>query len=148
MKYTLILTMVFVLTGCATMRDSTSNVALEFRLGSDSPAPGLTRMAVPGSKKPVYISKDVVLSNADVRDVRVSTGPNGPQIEIVFTNTGAEQFALLTVNNIGKPFAILVDGQLISAPIIMDKIFGGKAVIAGDFSPEEAKRIADGITGQ
>ena len=51
--------------------------------------------------------------------------------------TGEEPYSL----------AMLLDGQLISAPIVREKIPGGKAVIAGRFSPEEAQRIADGIAG-
>jgi preprotein translocase subunit SecD len=105
-------------------------------------------MTVPGSKAPVYISEDVALSNADVQSARVVTGPNGQQIEIVFTKVGAERFAATTERLIRKPLGILVDGKLISAPVVMDKISGGKAIITGSFSEEEAKRIADGITGQ
>jgi preprotein translocase subunit SecD len=150
MKKLLILTVAAILTGCTTMRTPrTAAVSLEFRPGSQSPGSGLTEMTVPGSKTPVYISEDVALSNADVQSTRVLTGPNGhQQIEIVFTKIGAERFAATTERLIRKPLGILVDGKLISAPVVMDKISGGKAIITGGFSVEEAKRIADGITGQ
>ena len=148
MKKVLILTVAAILTGCTTMRNPGTAVTLEFRPGSQSPGNGLTEMTVPGSKTPVYISEDVALSNADVQSARVLTGPNGQQIEIVFTKIGAERFAATTERLIRKPLGILVDGKLISAPVVMDKISGGKAIITGSFSVEEAKRIADGITGQ
>ena len=149
MKKVLILTVAAILTGCTTIRNpGTAAVTLEFRPGSQSPENGLTEMTVPGSKTPVYISEDVALSNADVQSARVLTGPNGQQIEIVFTKVGAERFAATTERLIRKPLGILVDGKLISAPVVMDKISGGKAIITGSFSEEEAKRIADGITGQ
>jgi preprotein translocase subunit SecD len=149
MKKLLILTVAAILTGCTTMRNPGTAVTLEFRPGSQSPGSGLTEMTVPGSKTPVYISEDVALSNADVQSTRVLTGPNGhQQIEIVFTKVGAERFAATTERLTGKPLGILVDGKLISAPVVMDKISGGKAIITGGFSVEEAKRIADGITGQ
>lgn len=148
MKNMVLLTMVAMLTGCATMHKQQAPVTLEFRPGSQSPGAGLTEMTVEGSDQPVYISGDVVLSNADISSAKVASGPNGPLIEIVFTKAGAEKFATVTENNIRNPLGILVDGQLISAPIVMDRIVGGKAQIWGSFSPEEARRIADGIVGQ
>ena len=123
-------------------------VTLEFRSGSESSGPGLTQMMVPGSENPVYISNDVLLSNADVASARVIQGPNGPQIEIQFTKAGAQRFATATQNHLTKPLAILVDGRLLSAPILLEKISGGKAVIAGNFSKEEAQRIANGIVAR
>ena len=141
----LLLAMATVLTGCGTMRNGEAAVTLEFRPGASSPAPGLTRMTVPGSQAPVYISEDVVLSNTDVRSSRVVLGPTGPQIEIIFTKAGAARFATATESNIMKPLGILVDDQIICAPIVHEKISGGRAVIAGTFSEAEARRIAEGI---
>jgi preprotein translocase subunit SecD len=148
MKKILVLAIVVALTGCATTRDQKTSVLLEFRPGSQSPGPGLTKMTVVGSEQTVYISKDVVLGNADVSSSRVVSGVNGRlRIKITFTTTGAERFAAATENNVRKPLGILVDGKLISAPIVMEKITGRSAEISGSFTQEEAKRIADGIVG-
>jgi len=148
MKKIIVLAMVTALSGCATMRSQRTPVTLEFRPGSQSPGAGLTEMKVAGADQPVYISEDVALSNADIASSRVVSGPSGLQIEIVFTKAGSERFATVTGNNIRKPLGILVDGQLISAPVVMEKIVGGKALISGAFSQGEAKRIADGIVGR
>ena len=67
---------------------------------------------------------------------------NKPQIGIVFDNDGAKLFADITKNNIGKPLAILLDGQVISAPIIQGEIIGGQAQISGQFSIQEANGLA------
>ena len=147
MKKILVLAIIAALTGCATMSDKKTLVTLEFRPGSPSPGPGLTEMTIVGAERTVYISDEVVLSNADIKSARVASGSNGPQIEIVFTKAGAQRFATATEQSIRKPLGILIDGQLISAPIVIDKITGGKAIITGSFSKEEAKRIADGIAG-
>jgi preprotein translocase subunit SecD len=104
-------------------------------------------MAVPGSGRPVYVSDDILLSNADIASARVVSGPNGFQIEVSFTRVGTERFASATEQNIMKPLAILLDGRLISAPIVREKITGGRAVITGRFTEQEARRIADGIVG-
>jgi preprotein translocase subunit SecD len=148
MRKILILAMVTVFAGCATMQNQKAPVTIEFRPGSQSPKTGLTKMTASGSQSSVYISEDVALSNADVKSARVKRGANGPQIEIVFTKAGTERFAQTTEHITGKLLGILVDGQLISAPRVMEKISGGKAVITGNFSEEEAKRIASGITGK
>ena len=148
MKKILYISMLAILTGCTTTPKPNASVKLEFRTGSQSPGPGLTEMTAVGSENPIYISDNVVLSNVDVKSARVVSGPIGPQVEITFTMKGAERFEAVTENNIRKPLGILIDGQLISAPIVMDKISGGKALIAGSFSQEEAKRIADGIIGR
>ena len=67
---------------------------------------------------------------------------NKPQIGIVFDNEGADLFAKITKENIGKPLAILLDGQVISAPIIQGEIIGGQAQISGQFSIQEANGLA------
>lgn len=148
MRTLLILTMAVVLAGCATMQNRKTPATIEFRPGSQSAGPGLTTMTASGSEVPVYVSEDVVLSNADVESASVNAGPNGPQIEIVFTGTGTERFAQATEQLIGKRLCILVDGELLSAPRVMEKIPGGKVVITGKFTKEEAERIASGITGK
>lgn len=64
---------------------------------------------------------------------------NRPLVELTFNDEGAEMFAQMTKANIGKQIAIYLDGQPISAPMVNEEITGGKAVITGDFSIEEAK---------
>jgi hypothetical protein len=120
---------------------------LEFRPASEMPGPGLTEMTLSGSEKSFFVSDEVVLSNADVESAQAAMGPFQPHVEITFTKEGAERFATVTENNLNKPLAIIVSGRLIAAPIVMDKIVGGKAEIQGTFSEEEARRMARGITG-
>lgn len=102
-------------------------------------------MTLPGSERPVYVSEQVVLSNTDVKSASVYFGQYGVEIHIVFTEIGAERFACATEQNIMRPLAILVDGRLLSAPIVRERITGGTAVISGNFTMQEAERIADGI---
>ena len=133
------------LAGCITGPARPPAVTLAFRSGSSVPGPGLTKMTVAGSDRVVYLSEQVVLANADVASALIVPGPSGPQVEITFTGAGAARFARVTAANVGKPLGILVNGQLISAPIVQEAIRGRKAVISGGFSEEEARRIARGI---
>lgn len=67
---------------------------------------------------------------------------NAPEISLQFNNEGSKIFEELTDRNIGKPLAIYIDGILISAPVVQDKISGGKAQITGKFTLSEAKEMA------
>jgi len=67
---------------------------------------------------------------------------NKPQIGIVFDSEGAKLFADITKANIGKQLAILLDGQVISAPTIQSEILGGQAQISGTFSIQEANALS------
>ena len=64
-----------------------------------------------------------------------------PIVGLNFNNEGAKKFEEITSKNIGRPVAILLDGQIISAPIVQEKISGGQAVITGDFTIDEVKQI-------
>jgi protein-export membrane protein SecD len=65
-----------------------------------------------------------------------------PQIGMVFNEEGADLFAKITKENVGKQLAILLDGQVITAPTIQGEILGGKAQITGQYSVQEANQLA------
>ncbi len=64
---------------------------------------------------------------------------NRPMVELTFDDTGAKLFAQITKANIGKQVAIFLDGLPISVPTVNEEITGGKAVISGNFTVEEAR---------
>ena len=65
----------------------------------------------------------------------------GPGVLVEFNKDGAELLSQITKDNLGRPLAIFLDGELKSAPIIRDTITNGQAVISGNFSIEEAKSL-------
>ncbi|MDF8334031.1 protein translocase subunit SecD [Novosphingobium cyanobacteriorum] len=72
---------------------------------------------------------------------------NNPQtneatVSITFNTEGGAKFAKLTTQNVGKPFAIILDGKVLSAPNINEPILGGSAVISGSFTTESANALA------
>jgi protein-export SecD/SecF family membrane protein len=67
------------------------------------------------------------------------------QVQLQFNGEGADVFARLTEENIGKQIGIFVDNNLISAPVVNEKIPSGDAVINGQFSVDEAKALAQNI---
>lgn len=64
-----------------------------------------------------------------------------PGVALEFTSEGGKIFAALTKANVGKPLAIFLDGQLISAPVVREEIRDGRAVITGNFTVDEAKQL-------
>ncbi len=67
---------------------------------------------------------------------------NDPVVDITFDQQGGAKFAQLTSENVGRPFAIILDDQVLSAPNINEPILGGRAQISGGFTVESANQLA------
>jgi preprotein translocase subunit SecD len=89
-------------------------------------------------------AKETKLSGQHLIRAQVQFNPNTgkPEVSIEFDNQGQQLFAEITERNVGKPVAIFLDNQLVSAPRVEEKITGGKASISGDFNVEQAKQLA------
>ena len=68
-----------------------------------------------------------------------------PVVQVNFNTKGAALFASITDKNVGRELGIFLDGQLISAPVIQQKIDGGSAIISGNFTAESAKTLATNL---
>ncbi|HCC06408.1 TPA: protein translocase subunit SecD [Candidatus Nomurabacteria bacterium] len=66
---------------------------------------------------------------------------NRPMVSLQFNDEGAKLFAEITKANVGKQVAIFLDGEIISSPVVNEEITGGKAVISGTFTVEEARTL-------
>jgi preprotein translocase subunit SecD len=122
-------------------------VRLEVRLAENSPAAGLQETRVSGSGNVVYLHPEVIVSNGDIARTRVVPG-NGPArfgVAVVFTEAGSERMRQATASHIGKPLAIIIDGEIAAIPILRSPI-SDSALISGDFTKTEAERIANGMT--
>ena len=67
---------------------------------------------------------------------------NAPVVSITFDQQGGEKFARLTSENVNRPFAIILDGKVLSAPNINEPILGGSAQISGGFTVDQANQLA------
>lgn len=67
---------------------------------------------------------------------------NEPVVTITFDQQGGAKFAKLTTDNVGKPFAIILDGKVLSSPVINEPIIGGTARISGSFTIQSANQLA------
>jgi preprotein translocase subunit SecD len=97
------------------------------------------------SKQPMVVEKRTLLTGAELTRAEVQADPNSPgnwQVAIEFTATGARVFGEVTEQNVGRRLAIILDGVVSSAPRINERIPGGRAVITGQFTVEEARDLA------
>jgi preprotein translocase subunit SecD len=89
------------------------------------------------------IERTAVVTGEELVDAQPTFDQNGrPAVNFRFNPTGARKFGDYTADNIGSPFAIVLDEEVISAPTIQDHIPGGSGIITGRFSPEETTQLA------
>jgi len=84
------------------------------------------------------------LTGADLAESSVVFDQNTgkPAVSLTFTKEGGDKFAKITGDNVGKPVAIVLDNEVVSAPNVQEKIVGGTAQITGSFTLDEAKKLS------
>lgn len=89
------------------------------------------------------LEQSPVVTGEELVDAQPSFDQNGqPAVSFRFNPTGGRKFGLYTAENIGSPFAIVLDNEVISAPVIQSHISGGSGIITGRFSVEESTELA------
>lgn len=89
------------------------------------------------------IQSRVMLSGDMLVDAHASFDQDGsPVVSFRFNATGARKFGEITAANVGKPFAIVLDNKVITAPVIRSPILGGSGIISGNFTVETANDLA------
>ena len=92
---------------------------------------------------PYLVKKRVMLAGDVLSDARVSIGQfNEPYVSVTFDAKGAREFDRITAENVKKRMAIVLDNTVYSAPVIQERISGGRAQISGTFSMQEANDLA------
>ncbi len=93
---------------------------------------------------PYLVKRETLLTGDLLTDARVAvdTQFNEPYVSITFNSAGAKRFDSITARNVGQRLAIILDGNIYSAPRINERISGGRAQITGSFTYEEATDLA------
>lgn len=115
--------------------------------GSDANAnPGIGNKLLPSvdEEGAYYIVESApVVTGEELVDAQPAFDQNGsPAVSFRFNTSGARKFGDYTAENIGSPFAIVLDDEVISAPTIQSHIPGGSGIITGQFSVEESTNLA------
>ncbi|MEW6380311.1 MAG: protein translocase subunit SecD [bacterium] len=94
-------------------------------------------------KKPYLLKSNALMTGNLLTDARIQPGEYGtPYVSMTFNKFGAMLFEQITGENVGKRLAIILDDNVYSAPVIREKIGGGRAQITGNFTDEEARDLA------
>ena len=116
------------------------------RTADEKADPGARNVLLPAADEPgmfYIIEQTPVVSGEDLVDAQPAFDQNGrPAVNFRFNPSGARKFGDYTAQNIGQPFAIVLDDEVISAPVIQSAIPGGSGIITGNFSVEESTDLA------
>jgi len=101
-------------------------------------------MSAQSPKVPYVIKKQVLVSGGDLTDAQpgFDQRTNEPIVSFKFNTSGSRKFAQATTENVGQPFAIVLDNEVISAPVIREPITGGSGQISGNFTVQAANELA------
>jgi protein-export membrane protein SecD len=88
------------------------------------------------------VKRRVMVSGDTLTDAQPTFQDNQPVVSFKFDSTGARRFGDATKENVGKPFAIVLDNKVISAPVIREPILGGSGIISGSFTVQSATDLA------
>lgn len=130
------------------LASAAGQVVVELRPASIDPGEGLTPMTASDGAT-MHVGADVIVANADIESASASADPVSamPIVTIHLTSDSARRFGEYTsAQNMGY-VAIVVDGMLVSAPMIREPILGGQIQISGNLTVEDAERIAAGLNG-
>ena len=126
---------------------------LEFRLVAEGEKSGET-VTIQGQEReplsgkmqriPYTLEKKVLMTGDVVADARLrpSSSLEGPYVELILNDRGAKLFEKITGDNVSRRLAIILDNTVYSAPVIREKIGGGRASITGNFDIKEARDLA------
>jgi preprotein translocase subunit SecD len=94
-------------------------------------------------RMPYVVKKRVMLTGDVLSDARVAIGQfNDPYVSIEFDSKGGQEFERITGENVKKRMAVVLDNTIYSAPVIQERISGGRAQITGTFTTQEANDLA------
>jgi preprotein translocase subunit SecD len=113
----------------------------DVKAGHAAPGSEILPMAEGGGA--IAVKRRVMVSGDQISNATQGFDQNGrPDIEITFDSAGARRFGRTTQENVGKPFAIILDGKVLSYPTIESPILGGNAQITGSFTVQSAHDLA------
>ena len=128
-----------------TTTTSVRRVFLEIRLAEAAPVRGLTFEApVKGTEKKVHIHYATVVTNADLLKARVVEIAGRYEVAVTLTPQGAEKMTYATSRHVGRPLAIILDGDIVAVQTIRQAL-GSEVAISGDYSQADAARIVAGL---
>ncbi|HVB86714.1 MAG TPA: hypothetical protein VNK23_08650 [Candidatus Dormibacteraeota bacterium] len=129
------------------IQDVHAAVRFEVRLAEDKPGPRLREAKISGTDRSIYLHEEVVVTNSDISAARLIHVGDAYAVGIEFNKAGAKKMREATGEHIGKPVAILLDGQVVMAPVLRSPV-NSSAEITDGFTKNEAEKVVKGIVGK
>ena len=122
----------------------TANLTFRFVTENSEETFGSEKLPFEDGSDEVIVSKRIVLSGDNLLDAkpRMDNQTNQTVVSFTLDRVGAKRFGKATISGIGKRLAIVLDGKIISAPVIQDAIVGGSGIITGNFTFQSATDLA------
>jgi hypothetical protein len=122
-------------------------VRFELKLAEDKPAAGLREAKIAGTDRLVYLHAETIVANSDIARAYIIQVDHSSQYDVgvEFNPSGTEKIRAATARHIGRPVAILLDGQVVMTATVRAPI-AESAEISGHLSRTEADKIVKGIT--
>jgi protein-export membrane protein SecD len=117
----------------------------ESALPGSPPGPGDELLPMQNNpREKLYVRKHIEVDGADLTDAQAGTNPTTGEwvVNFTFNSLGARRFADTSRNNVGHRFAVVLDNQILTAPVIRDAITGGRGEITGSFDAKSATDLA------
>ena len=116
---------------------------LNFRLVSENNEFGVDELISENGEK-LQVSKRIIMSGENLIDAQpnINNQNNEPTVSFTLDRLGAQKFGRATTDNVSKRLAIVLDGEIVSAPSINEPITSGNGMISGNFSFQEATDLA------
>ena len=122
----------------------TANLTFRFVIQNEEPSFGSEQLFFEDGSEKAIVSKRIILSGENLIDAKPSMDNQTNETVVTFSldRVGSKRFAKATSSGVGKRLAIVLDGKIISAPVIRDAIVGGSGQISGDFTFQSATDLA------
>ena len=117
---------------------------MDFRMVAPAPGPGVQMLPLRDGSGMIAVEDRVALSGDRLERAAAAFDPDTgrPMVTFAFDRAGGIAFAAITAENIGERFAVVLDGAVLTAPVIQTAIPGGQGQITGEFTAEEAQTLA------
>jgi protein-export membrane protein SecD len=122
----------------------TANLTFRFVSNDNQDSFGVEKLEYEDGSSEDFVSKRIILSGENLLDAqpRMNNQTNETVVSFTLDRVGAKRFGKATSSNIGRQLAIVLDGKIISAPVIRDTIAGGNGQISGGFTFQSATDLA------
>ena len=120
------------------MDDKKEAPLLEIRLGESEKTEGFKKMEIRGTKKTILVSLKSVVSDQHIKKIRIDSIGGHETVTITFTKEGSKRLSEATGAHLNKPLALLLDGEVIIAPILSSSV-SSSIQISAKFTREDIK---------